>query len=63
MGYDERKAGGLIRVSLGRFNTRYQVLQSLNILENVVRKRFRPWASESARPESAHEQDFQSTNG
>jgi cysteine desulfurase len=63
MGYDERKARGLIRVSLGRVNTGDQVLQFLNILEDVVAKSFRPWASASARPESAHEQDFQSTNG
>lgn len=62
MGYDERKARGLIRVSLGRFNTRDEVLQFLNILEDVVGKSFRPWTSAAARPESAHEQDFQSTN-
>jgi cysteine desulfurase len=63
MGYDEKKARGLIRVSLGRFNTRGQVLQFLNILENVVANTFRPWASAaSARSESAHEQEFQSTN-
>ena len=58
-----KKARGLIRVSLGRFNTRDQVLQFLNILENVAAKSFRRWASAvSARPESAYEQEFQSTN-
>lgn len=64
MGYDEQRARGLIRVSLGRFNTRDQVLQFLNILESVVAASFGPWASPgSARPESAYEQEFQSTNG
>ena len=44
MGYDERQARGLIRVSRGPFNTREQVLQFLNILEKVVAESFRPWA-------------------
>ena len=36
MGYDEQSARSLIRVSLGRFNTRPQVFQFLEILKNVV---------------------------
>lgn len=35
MGYDEERARGLIRVSLGRFK-REQVLRFLKILESVV---------------------------
>jgi len=64
MGYDEEKARGLIRVSLGGFNTRDQVLQFLNILDTVVATSFGPWASAaSARAESVYEQQFQSANG
>jgi cysteine desulfurase len=36
MGRDEESARGLIRVSLGRFSTRQQVSQFVNILKNVV---------------------------
>jgi cysteine sulfinate desulfinase/cysteine desulfurase-like protein len=36
MGYDEHSASGLIRVTLGRFNTQQQVLQFMKILKNAV---------------------------
>ena len=36
MGYDEQSARGLIRVSLGRFNTRQQVLEFLSILKHAA---------------------------
>jgi cysteine desulfurase len=42
MGYDEQSARGLVRVSLGRFNTRQQVLQFLKILKNAVADAIRP---------------------
>ncbi len=36
MGYDEESARGLIRVSLGRFNTREEVDRFLDVLSNAV---------------------------
>jgi len=42
MGYDEQSARGLIRASLGRFNTRQQVLQFVKILKNAVADSVRP---------------------
>jgi cysteine desulfurase len=42
MGYDEQSARGLIRVSLGRFNTRDEVVQFLQILKNVTATTVRP---------------------
>lgn len=62
MGYDEESARGLIRVSLGRFNTRDQVLRFLKILEPSVTDSIRPRALPlSARFES-HEQEFERAN-
>ena len=63
MGYDEERARGLIRVSLGRFNTREQVLRFLAIMENAVSSIFRPHAlTKSPGLESAHEQEFERAN-
>ncbi|HTT18624.1 MAG TPA: cysteine desulfurase family protein [Candidatus Sulfotelmatobacter sp.] len=63
MGYDEQKARGLIRVSLGRFNTKEQVLRFLKILENAVSEIYgRPALAASEQFEPEHEQDFQPAN-
>lgn len=63
MGYDEESARGLIRVSLGRFNTQEQVLRFLKILEATVAGTLRPRAlTASAGLESVHEQDLERAN-
>jgi len=60
MGYDEESARGLIRVSLGRFNTREQVLRFLKVLESTVADLFRPPAVKGcAGLDSSHEQEFE----
>lgn len=63
MGYDDQSARGLIRVSLGRFNTQREVLQFLGILERVAGK----ISSASSMPgsaqfESIDEQKFERAN-
>ena len=62
MGYDEESARGLIRVSLGRFNTREQALQFLKILENAVTDSIRPHAPEVSPRLESHEQEFERAN-
>lgn len=60
MGYDDVRARGLIRVSLGRFNTRGQVLRFVEILENALADSRRSRAltrSTGLRP--SHEQEFE----
>jgi cysteine desulfurase len=60
MGYDEQSARGLIRVSLGRFNTRQQVSQFLDILKNVVGTVVGPHAiKNSAGLEATHDHEFE----
>ncbi len=59
MGYDENSARGLIRVSLGRFNTRQQVQEFLKILKCVVAEMAGPHAiTSSARPEATHDHEL-----
>jgi cysteine desulfurase len=58
MGYDEQSARGLVRVSLGRFNTRQQVLQFVKILKNAVDRTIRPHdGTASAGLESNHDHE------
>jgi cysteine sulfinate desulfinase/cysteine desulfurase-like protein len=61
MGYDEESARGLIRVSLGRFNTREQVPRF--VIRESVAATSRPHAlATSARLPSVHEQEFERAN-
>jgi hypothetical protein len=64
MGYDEQSARGLIRVSLGRFNTRQQVLQFVKILKNVVAEVPGPHAIKtSAAHKPVQEHELESLEG
>jgi cysteine desulfurase len=63
MGYDEVRARGLIRVSLGRFSTQEQVLRFLKVLASTVSEIYRASALPvSDQCELAHEQEFQRAN-
>jgi cysteine desulfurase len=63
MGYDEESARGLIRVSLGRFNTQAQVIQFLKVLKKAVAEvSFVNAAAVSAQSENTHEQEFERAN-
>jgi cysteine desulfurase len=58
MGYDKQSARGLVRVSLGRFNTRQQVLQFLKILKNAIADAIRPrHGTAPAGVESTHDHE------
>lgn len=60
MGYDEQSARGLIRVSLGRFNTRQQVFQFVKIMKDAVADVIGPHnETGSAGLESTREQEFE----
>ena len=56
MDYDEQRARGLIRVSLGRFNTQEQVIRFLKVLKGVASESCGPSAGLAQRFETAHEQ-------
>lgn len=58
MGYDEQSARGLIRVSLGRFNTRQQVLQFVKILNNFAGTTRHDHRC-SGGPESTHDNELE----
>ena len=63
MGYDEVRARGLIRVSLGRFSTQEQVLRFLKVLASTVSEIYGASALPvSDQCELAHEQEFQRAN-
>lgn len=63
MGYDDESARGLIRLSLGRFNTQGEVLQFLKILKSVAGNiSSASPVPGSAQFESIHEQEFERAN-
>jgi len=56
MGYDAQSARGLIRVSLGRFNTQQEIARFLEILATIVKK-LHEVAERKAAPQSMLEAD------